>query len=217
MRTRNIWGLMPLVLSLFAGPSHAQGKETGFLIGTRAAYALPFGTLTGEPDSYWLYDLYSAVVPFLLEGEYRIWPGFAVGGYAQYAVAQLRGECPREITCSGSNIRFGLEVLFYPKSEMDVRLWWGVGSGFERTDFAVSVLPAVFEVAYWGFDGCLQAGFDYPLTKSVRGGLYGTLTAGRFFFLDATRGSLQGSSDLSQPLAAFLVPHRGEAHLRCGR
>lgn len=193
---------------LAAAPALAEEapRTAGVSLGLRTGYGLPFGKFSGAPDSDTLFDVYSGLLPLWADVAYR-WPsGFFVGAHVQYALVQVRGHCPEEIQCGGSDMRLGVDVgwRFQPSANLRWEPWLALGTGYERTAYTLASAEGSLEQTYAGWDiANLQAGADYPLSKALRVGPFATLTVGRYDTLDVRVLNHTGSESLPRRAAHF--------------
>ena len=193
MSSRKLLDGLCLALLLVSAPAWADERtpDSPFL-GARLAYALPFGTMTGEVDTLWLYDLYSATIPLTLEGGYRVGP-VSYGAYLQYGFAQFHGECPVS-TCSGSDIRFGLSAVYHLETSF-ARTWAGLSAGYELASVGAVDRGISFNDTYSGFDIAAQGGTTYDF-GGIQAGPFISLSMGQFGRYTATINGASGVEDL---------------------
>jgi opacity protein-like surface antigen len=117
-----------------AAPAMAQTRagESGFELGLRLGYALPFGE---AEDGTQVDRNVSGAVPIVLEGGYRIGSGFMLGALLQYGFAQVKdptGLCTGSgNSCSGSVLRIGAQAIYRPRPDLTFAPWLGLGIGYE--------------------------------------------------------------------------------------
>jgi hypothetical protein len=110
-----------------------------------------------------------AKVPLWLELGYRF--GGRVEGdlYLEAAPATVEAACPSNISCSASDVRFGLAVRFHaaPWSRLDP--WIAVGFGIEVVNASYVPDPALgrWELSWAGFDLPIEGGVDLRLSDRV--------------------------------------------------
>lgn len=174
--------LLLLAPSAFAAPGSAgdaladpfdESPPPQSFFAARVGYALPFGTITHEgTDPLWLYDVYNGVVPFWLEGGYRLTSNLFLGAYGQLAPAQIHGRCD----CSGSDLRLGLNLYYHLYPETFAKVWFALGLGYERTEASVA---GQFTDIFSGPDASFQAGADYD-AGPLSAGPFVALTMGEY-------------------------------------
>ena len=67
---------------------------------------------------------FSGGVPFVLEGGYRFNRALTVGALFQYAIISVKDNglgCGDDVSCSGSVVRLGAEVLYHIADPLAVR------------------------------------------------------------------------------------------------
>jgi hypothetical protein len=184
---------MPRAAAAESSPAERTGGLPRWLgVGLRAGYALPKGLTEGGPEAPYLYDLYSGLFALWLDADYRFESGIEVGPWVQVARAQIRGICPDTEECAGSNLRLGVlgSYHFNPRGATDP--WLGLGLGHEWTRYRITEA----EMTYAGPELSLQGGFDRHLASALWGGLFFSLSAGRYDSLDVRLGSGTGSESL---------------------
>jgi hypothetical protein len=184
---------LPRAEAAASPPARGTGGLPRWLgVGLRAGYAIPKGPTAGGPEAPYLYDLYSGLFSLWLDADYRFESGIEVGPWVQLARAQIRGICPDTEECTGSNLRLGVlgSYHFKPRGETDP--WLGLGVGHERTRYRISET----EVTYAGPELSLHGGFDRHLVSALWGGMFFSLSAGRYDSLDVRLGSGTSSESL---------------------
>jgi hypothetical protein len=124
-------------ISLFTSLGSAAEASTGFEVGLRLGYAIPFGTLaTSNGLAFQLSDLVFVAVPVILDLGYRVTPNISLGLYGQYAFGILNDDlssyCDTTRTdCSVSSVRAGLQASYVvPLNRLEA--WFGLVLGIER-------------------------------------------------------------------------------------
>jgi len=186
-----------------SGPSLAA--QNGFSFGLRLGVAFPAGSVySGESASQ---DI-SAMVPIWLDAGYLINPNIYVGAYFQYGVI-VPNNCATGVSCSGSDIRIGLEgqYRFLPDGRFDP--WAGFGFGYEIANGSDSGFntntgaPETVGVSLSGFEFFhVEAGADYKALPNLNIGPLLALSLGEF---GNVSGSVNGASEsLNEPSALHL-------------
>ncbi|MEI6224024.1 MAG: hypothetical protein WCS72_04685 [Deltaproteobacteria bacterium] len=169
---------------VFAAPAGAQ-----VALDLKVGYAIPTGDLMafGGSDYYGpMKYTWSGAVPIEVAGRYRFSPSFSAGVYYQYAPAFIATRfCASGMTCSGYDMRVGVEAVYAFLPERAWNPWVSVGTGWEWTHFSVATADASSQVTYSGWEYFnVQAGLDWNLSKTFAfgpyvgffGGSYSTLT-----------------------------------------
>ncbi|MFP2907109.1 hypothetical protein ACLESD_19080 [Pyxidicoccus sp. 3LFB2] len=193
----------------------AAEEDTGGLprwlgVGLRAGYALPRGPTEGGPEAPYLYDLYSGLFALWLDVGYRFESDIEVALWGQLARAQIRGTCPDTEECTGSNLRLGVLGAYHFNARGTTDPWLGLGLGHERTRYRISEA----EVTYAGPELSLQGGFDKHLASALWGGLFFSLSAGRYDSLDVRLGSGTGSESLRHRATHYWLTFGARLRLR---
>ncbi len=203
----------------------APGPE-GIEVGVRTGYAVALGSLAANTN---LSDTVSGVFPIWVDAGYRF-PQVFLGAYAQYGWGIMpqsgaagaayiasgggRAETPKcgslGQTCSGSDLKYGLQVQYHFASDRRFDPWVGYGVGMEtlsvdahgnfggRSDFPYVSSTIAFTA--WS-PAVLQVGADYKLPY---------MGVGPFVMLDVSRFLNASLSDSAVSLAETI--HNASAH-----
>lgn len=185
--------------------SESEGEDgaagSGFAVGTRLGFGLPFGKLAAgddpEASSLELSELVSGGFPAQLDVGYFIDSRLYVGGFFQYGLMMFGQECPSIADCSASQLRFGLNAAYSFKPEGKLNPWMGLGIGYEMLSVNVSSTfeGVTFKVgqSLRGFEFAnLQGGVDFRIGKSLWVGPYANFTVGQYSNLSLDLGDLGG-------------------------
>jgi hypothetical protein len=197
-----------LVLAAFAVLSSVQSRasanETGFELGGRVGYGVPFGKIadesaplfddrrfdaaTGEDDYDMRYWFASQIVPVQLDVGYRVSQRVFVGGYFSYGTVQVGDVCDSDefesIACDSRDVRAGAEVTYHFSPPSEDSGWVGGGVGYEwltaRQRVSLGEQKSWESHTFHGLEANVQAGYDFSATDSVRIGPYALVGVGRF-------------------------------------
>ncbi|CAN5924320.1 hypothetical protein BH11MYX4_BH11MYX4_52470 [soil metagenome] len=115
-----------------ASPAAADGaagpSPTGIRVGVRTGFALPAGQAFNGSGA--LSDTIQGYVPLRLDLGVRIARHFYVGALVQRA-AIVPDACSGELSCTGSNTRFGVLVGLHLRPAAFADPWVAVGLGYE--------------------------------------------------------------------------------------
>jgi outer membrane protein W len=154
-----------------------DARDSKLYLGLRLGYGFPLGRASGDPDAE-LDRHYSSKLPIWLDAGYRFSPKFLVGLYGQYAIATLADDsCSDGADCSGSVIRFGLQVQYNAMPNAAVDPWFGLGIGYELAHGEGS--QTKWDLRGFEFAN-LQAGFDFKLSAALSLGPFVSYSFGRY-------------------------------------
>lgn len=171
-------------------PSSAPPAEasTGPELGARVGYMIPLGSSVKDAS---LGDTVSGALPLMLDAGYRFLPQLYVGLYGQFAFAFLSDKaCPGGASCSGNDLRFGVNVHYHFTSGQPWDVWVGAGAGYEILNYKISTQAGSADGSARGLElANLQLGFDYFVEPQVRVGPFVGFSFGQYSSV-----SLNGSS-----------------------
>ncbi|HEY8088824.1 MAG TPA: hypothetical protein VIF09_13285 [Polyangiaceae bacterium] len=187
------WIAAPLALSalaLTATPALAQQPDASVEVALRTGYALPLGSLVSSTN---LTDVLTGALPLWIDAGYRL-PHLFLGAYLQYAqgfmiqggasgstylanggIRASTSECGSlGQSCSGFDLKYGIEVQYHLAPDGPLDPWLGYGVGAENLDvhshgnaFGRSNFPVVSETQSFMalVPVVLQLGADYRLAR----------------------------------------------------
>jgi len=167
-------------------------------------YGIPLGGLSGVAGD----DLSASVsgtFPLQVEAGWRFTPHLYAGAYFQYAFASLassqKAACDANgVSCSASQLRFGVDLVYTILPRAVLAPWVGVGAGYEIAKVGISLGGLSTEVTYRGFEFAhFMAGLDYRLWPSFRIGPFVTFTLGQFSTFESpsvTTDPITGASQI---------------------
>ncbi len=192
----------------------AEPTEKSVVVGLRLGYMLPGGQVIQDTD---LAQGYAGGIPILLGVGYRLVPALTVGVYAQYGILFLSSDlCPGGASCSGRDIRIGLEAKLHLRPREKTDPWLGLGFGYEWASFAVARGDTNDNSTYSGFEIVnLMAGLDFHTSKDVRLGPFFGMTLGQFSSVTTTTGGRLANGSVENPALHqwFLMGVHGELDL----
>jgi hypothetical protein len=170
-----------------------SNPDRGLQLGLRAGFGLPFGKLY-DADANVRGDI-KGIIPIWVDAGYRLSPSVYVGAYGMYGYGLMNtsGTCGLEgVSCSGHDIRAGVNVQYHflPKTSVDP--WAGLGFGYEWLHTEGSGPGGDVSQTLRGFEiPGLQLGVDFEADTSIKLGPFIGYSVGRFD---------QGSKNLKTPL-----------------
>jgi hypothetical protein len=168
-------------------PEPKAADRSGVSLGLRVGWGFPIGKVQADDP---LGSNFNGILPIWFDAGYRIIPELYVGGYFQWAVGFVSNDvCVAPLTsCSGDDVRFGLNVHWHVKSALGAGAWsqhfdpWiGVGAGYEIATITLERGSDKSHVNYRGFEfGSLQLGGDYLGLGSMRLGGFASISLGEY-------------------------------------
>jgi hypothetical protein len=203
-------GTCLLLATATAGSGWAQSAEpepTGFEIGLRAGYALPFGELL--PGSA-LSNTAKGAVPFTVDVGYRLTPHLYVGGLFSYAILRVNKTGLRCNTlifdgpgdCSGTALRLAADVQYRQALGGDLVAWGDAGLGLERLviqyDMGGFGSPGPISNSWSGVEiAHVEAGLGKRLYPSLVVGPFASYAVGQFRSAASSGNGRTQSADIT--------------------
>ena len=148
-------------------------------LGARVGYAAPIGSAF---DGSKLGAIVDGQVPLWIDAGLRLDPHWYVGAYGQIGyLLPADGVCPPGASCSGTDVKVGLQAhyRFLPQDRLDP--WIGVGAGYEWMHVSESLGDRSVGATLHGFELFnVQAGADYRVCKGFSAGPFAALSFGEF-------------------------------------
>ncbi|MBZ4420405.1 outer membrane beta-barrel protein [Myxococcus sp. RHSTA-1-4] len=195
----------------FDAPGPAE-QPRGFSLGLRTGAGVPFGKSRGteDPDGGKMSNFVSRTIPLQVDAGYFFNSHLYVGAFFQYGVTRLAQDCLEGMSCSASQLRFGVNAAYHFQSRRALEPWVGLGIGYERIDSSASLTiiygPMRVESSTQGFEfASLQGGLDYRLNNTFSVGPFATFTMGQYstshLIIDAAeRDPLNRDSDTTEDI-----------------
>jgi hypothetical protein len=219
MRAFTIAAPFAFLVMATAGAAWAQSVEpepTGFEIGLRAGYALPFGELLPGRA---LSDTAKGGVPFIVDLGYRLTPHLYVGGLLSYAVLRVNKTelgCNTQVIdgpgdCSGTALRFAPDVQYRQVLGGDLVAWGDAGLGVEllriRYDEGGFGLPGPISNSWSGVEiAHVEAGLGKRLHPRLVVGPFASYAVGQFRSAASSGNGRTQSADITDKrLHAWLI------------
>lgn len=148
-----------------------------FVLGLRLGYGIPMGDATkGNPLS----DGTSGQIPIWLDVGYMVTRNIMVGAYGQYGIAFVK-DCPSGASCSGSDIRIGLQGQYHISPAEKIDPWLGVGIGYEIASLKATAGGQEASSTTKGMEYLnLQGGADFKVSPAFGIGPFLSFSFGKY-------------------------------------
>lgn len=183
-------------LAIAAAVAFAPSAEAQVSLDVKAAWAIPFGNVwTASPWNASVAEsaVWSGALPFEVGARYRVTPNVSLGAYFAYGPAFVASGACGGGSCSGSELRTGVELVYGILPEGPVNPWFSLGTGWEWTSATVGtngVLPGPGKFTFNGWEYLnVQAGADFVLANAFAAGPYLALTGSNYATFTAPAGS----------------------------
>ena len=163
-------------------PAPPEAPRVGLELDARTGVALPLGyTVSGAQMS----DSIAAQIPVQIDFGVRPEPHWFVGAYGSYgALVPASNACPGG-SCSGYDLRVGVEAAYRFRPDERLNPWIGLGTGYEWLTFSQSADGANASVTLRGFEIVnLQTGLDIAVHPRIHVGPYIGASLGLFDHVD---------------------------------
>jgi len=139
-------------------------------------------------------DWWSGAIPLEVGVRYRFTPNVSAGVYFQWNPAFVSSTtCGSGATCSGYDMRVGIQMVYDIIPDGVVNPWFSLGMGWEWSQASVTAggVTGTLSVSGWELP-VVQAGVDFVLSKAFAlgpyvgffGGTYTNLTTGTHWAVD---------------------------------
>jgi hypothetical protein len=170
--------------------ARADATPTGVEVGLRTGYALPLGSSVGGPGDNSLSNTFSGVLPIWVDAGYRLNPNLMIGAYFQYGIAFINnskagagqaGCSANGVSCSGSDMMFGVQAHYHFMPDATFDPWAGIGVGYEIANFNISEAGTSGNASFSGFQFVnIQAGGDYKAMPNLGIGPFVMFSLGQY-------------------------------------
>jgi hypothetical protein len=174
-------------------PFPTEPVDSGLSFGVRLGYGIAFGSIESN-DS--LTDYANGQIPFWLDAGYLLNPSLYLGLYFSYGLVSIGSTagnaCTAEgISCSGSDLRVGLDVQYRLFGKERLQPWIGLGAlGYENATFSGSTLLGSSSTSASGIEWVNpQAGLDYKILPTLSAGGFIGASIAEFFGVSSSSGS----------------------------
>jgi len=157
-------------------------------LGGRIGYGTTVGNIDGSgatsPGNA-LSDEARHLIPIAVEIGMRLSPAVRVGVFGQYAWSAEQS-CLDAMTCSGADIRLGIDVQYSFARTPAFTPWVGVGLGYEILSLHMVSIPRPFavQVAHFvrhrGFELSVEGGVDFSVAPGLRLGPLVAVALGQY-------------------------------------
>jgi hypothetical protein len=144
----------------------------------RTGVALPLGSAVSGSQ---MTDTLAAQIPIQIDLGLRPDPHLFLGAYGSYGFVFPAGSVCQGASCSGDDVRVGIEAMVHFRPALRFDPWIGVGAGYEWLHFASSENGAEASKKLQGFELVnLQAGLDYAICQGLRVGPFASFAIGEY-------------------------------------
>jgi len=166
-------------------PAADPGK---IFIAARLGYAIPMGssgkTSTGKDSA--MSDYITGMIPIGLDLGYMVTPNVMLGLYGQYGFVSLKDSACTGMSCSGSDLKFGVQGQYHISPTENINPWVGVGVGYEiysqkGTSGGAEISESLKGMEYLN----LQGGADFKLNSAVGIGPFINFSVGQYSSMSA--------------------------------
>ena len=187
-----------VAVALAVSPIGARAVTTGPEFGLRAAYSLPFGDIVGDGagNSLALGDLFSGGLPIQVDLGYRFTPSLYLGVFGSYGFL-FATNCDPSGSCSGHDVRLGLDLQAHALPAGVIDPWFGIGVGYEWLSISASSGGLSEDSTLRGFEFAhAELGADFAVSSGFKLGPFASFSLGKYSdgstsgFLGSASGSL---------------------------
>ncbi len=186
----------------FLKPAAPSKSEGGFSFGLRLAYGIPLGDADASAP---LGDVYKGEIPIWIDAGYHFRNWF-VGLYFQLGIAVVNkdkalgaGVCTASgVSCSGSDVRLGIEGMYSFSPGQSFNPWVGLGLGYEWAHLHGEGPggSADLDLKGWEFLN-VQLGGDFMVSSIFALGPYVAFSLAQYGTLTVTSGGASLSGDIT--------------------
>jgi hypothetical protein len=184
-------------------PARAEGPS-GFELGFRTGYAVPFGQSTGVAGDD-LDKVASGAVPIWFDLGYRLPAQIYIGAFFQYGIGFLADKvssaagCGQNgLTCSLNDVQAGADLHYHIQPDGPFDPWVGVGIGYEWLNFSASAGGRSAGGQAKGLQFVnFQVGGDYKVTPEFGVGPFVMIGLGEY---DSTSATLANGTTTSNDI-----------------
>lgn len=172
----------------FAQMPEPQPDRGAIELGFRIGYGIPAGkegAAAGAPNANLSNDV-SGIIPLMLDAGYRVNQNLYLGLSFQYAPAIVNTDntpaCTQSgVSCSGSDVRLGINLHYHLAPGQTFDPWVGIGAGYEWLTLSVSAGGASADVSASGFElANLQLGGDIQAAPNLWIGPFAGVSFGQY-------------------------------------
>jgi hypothetical protein len=196
------------VVAVVAALGLAFPAEAQVSLDLKLGYALPTGNVIeygGSDFAGPMKNTWSGAIPIEAAGRYRFSPAFSAGVYFQYDPALIASRlCATGMTCSGYDMRVGVEAVYGFLPDKFLNPWVSLGTGWEWSRFSIATATdsAAFTYSGWEYFN-VQAGLDFNLSRTFAVGPYLGYFGGSYTSLSATQSGVSASASVPSEFRSF--------------
>lgn len=173
-------------------------KLEGLVLSLELGYGPGLGDVIKDSsgNNLTMSDGISGAIPLVLGVGYRVSPLFSFGGLFQYGFLSVKG-CPSGASCSGSDMRIGIEGRLHFMADQAFSPWISGGFAYEWFDISMSEAGQSMSATYKGPELDFDAGGDFRVNPGFTIGPFVGLRVGTYDSVSATDSTgLSGSADV---------------------
>jgi hypothetical protein len=189
-----------------AALAFAPSAEAKVALDFKVGYAIPIGNVQLQSpvvSKDWpMSDWWSGAIPFEVGARYRFTPNVSAGFYFQWNPAFVSSTvCSSAATCSGYDMRVGIQLVYDVIPDGAVNPWFSLGMGWQWSQASATTggVTGTLSVSGWELP-VVQAGVDFVLSKTFAlgpyvgffGGTYTNLTLGTHWAVDPSTRAYHG-------------------------
>lgn len=163
--------LLPLVALAFLVPAPARAL---IFLGVRGGYAMPSGDAAKDQP---IKDGVKSNLPVQVDVGMSVFPYVGAGLYGSYAYTTPASVAKQRwcgTSCTGQNVRGGLQLIV--RVPILTSLWAGAFGGFEQQSLSGNGTS----YTYRGWEGGLQAGYDFSLLPLIKVGPFASYSVAQY-------------------------------------
>lgn len=173
--------LMSLSLAavvLASGSALAAEDQGGLELGARLGYGIALGKAAKDQP---MSDGLKGQIPIQIDVGYRINPNIYAGAYFMYGIGLLNKDKLNCDSCSGSDMRFGIQAQYHLMPAETFDPWIGLGIGYEIASFSSSSALGDVKSSSKGMEFIhVQVGGDYKVSPNLAIGPFATFAIGQY-------------------------------------
>jgi outer membrane protein W len=202
-------GLLLIGTTALAQEAAPVSNRGALEVGLRLGVGFPLGhegTTASDTSNDKLSDDLKAIIPIAVDAGYRINPNVYLGLLLQYGFGIVdtnssNGCGDSGVSCSGSDLRLGVDLHFHFAPGQSFDPWLGVGAGYEWLFLDVTA-GGEASLTATGFEfGNVQLGGDIPIAPNFAIGPFVSLSFGQYGNVSVSSGGT--SMDMSITSKSF--------------
>lgn len=182
-------GLLLMGTTALAQEAAPVSNRGAIEVGLRLGVGFPLGhegMVAGGTSNDKLSDDIKAIIPIALDAGYRFNPNVYAGLLLQYGFGIVNANSSNScgdpgVSCSGSDLRLGVDLHFHFAPGQSFDPWLGVGAGYEWLFLDVTAGGSEANLTATGFEfGNVQLGGDIPIAPNFAIGPFVSLSFGQY-------------------------------------